>query len=80
LNTVHIAWGSLGEIFLVSFGAAVGVMVLFSLGVTVLAPHPQNVPAQVREVPPAARHAIAALCFLACALVVGYGLYLIIAK
>jgi hypothetical protein len=38
VNSLHIAWGSLGQIFLVSFGTAVGVIVIFSLGVAVLAP------------------------------------------
>ena len=77
---MHIAWGSLGEVFLVSFGAAVGVVVLFALGVTVLAPHPQRSGGQIRALPTTVRNTIAALCFLACALVVLYGLYLIIAR
>ncbi|MBA2472133.1 MAG: hypothetical protein H0V41_07800 [Pseudonocardiales bacterium] len=52
---MNIDWGALGEVFVVSFGAAIAVIVLFSFG-------------------------IRALCFLACAPVVGYGLYLIIVK
>lgn len=53
---------------------------LFSLGVTVLAPHPHNSPGHLRELPHPARRTTAALCFSACALLVAYGLYLIIAK
>jgi hypothetical protein len=34
---VTIDWGALGEVFLVSFGAAVGVIVLFTFGVSALA-------------------------------------------
>jgi len=33
---VTIGWGALGMVFLVSFGAGVGVIVLFSLGVSAL--------------------------------------------
>jgi hypothetical protein len=69
---VQINWGALGEVVLVSFGAAVGVIVLFSFGVCALA-----APAGPRS---AAARPLAGLCFLACALVTGYGLYLIIVK
>jgi hypothetical protein len=69
---VTINWGALGEVFVVSFGAAVGVIVLFALGVNALA-----TPTGPRT---AAARPLAVLCFLACALVVGYGLYLLIAK
>jgi hypothetical protein len=70
--SVQIDWGALGEVILVSFGAAVGVIVLFSLGVSALA-----VPTGPRS---AATRPLAVLCFLACALVVLYSLYLIIVK
>jgi hypothetical protein len=80
VNSLHIAWGSLGQIFLVSFGTAVGVIVIFSLGVAVLAPSTQAPSSQLRALHPLARRAVAALCFTACVLVVGYGLALIVAK
>lgn len=76
---MHLEWAALGQIFLVSFGAAVGVIVLFSLGVAVLAPPAQGARGPGGDVPLGARRAIAALCFGTCVLVVGYGLYLIIA-
>lgn len=69
---VSINWGALGEVFVVSFGAAVGVIVLFALGVNALA-----TAAGPRA---AAARPLAVLCFLACVLVVGYGLYLIVAR
>jgi hypothetical protein len=69
---VTIDWGALGEVFGVSFGAAVGVIVLFAFGVSALA-----APAGPRTAP---ARPLAVLCFLACALVVSYGLYLIIAR
>lgn len=69
---VTIGWGALGEVFVVSFGAAVGVIVLFAFGVSALAASTGPRTAAARPV--------AVLCFLACALVVGYGLYLIIAR
>lgn len=69
---VAINWNALGEVFLVSFGGAVGVIVLFALGVSALA-----TPTGPRA---AAAGPLAVLCFLACALVVAYGLYLLIAR
>ena len=81
--SVTIDWGALGEVFLVSFGAAVGVIVLFSIGVSALAT-PVTEPARhggsVEGARPPWARAIGMLCFLACALVVAYGLYLIIVK
>ena len=78
---MSIDWAALGEVFLVSFAAAVGVIVLFSLGVSSLAittepPQATDKPAsRTTSIPP-----VALLCFLACALIVAYGLYLIIIK
>jgi hypothetical protein len=84
--SVQIDWNALGEVFLVSFGAAVGVIVLFALGVSALAPpatDPIVEPSETAEAaaaPRAALRLLAVLCFLACSLVVGYSLYLIIVK
>ncbi len=82
--SVTIDWGALGVVFLASFGTAVGVIVLFALGVSALGtPVAGRVPSN-RSVDNSTRPAwalpVAALCFLACALVVVYGLYVIIAK
>jgi hypothetical protein len=83
---MNIDWGALGEVFVVSFGAAVAAIVLFSFGIRALAgpaPDPTSTPGQTAEKlasRPAQARALAVLCFLACALVVGYSLYLIIVK
>ncbi|HEV7450233.1 MAG TPA: hypothetical protein VGO16_02335 [Pseudonocardiaceae bacterium] len=81
-----IDWSALGEVFLVSFGTSVGVIVLFALGVSALAAptaDPASAPGETAQsvTPrPAASRALAVLCFLTCALVAGYGLYLIIVR
>lgn len=83
--SVKIDWSALGMVFLVSFGTAVGVIVLFALGISALATpvtEPAAAPggsAENAARPPWSRP-LGTLCFLACALVVGYGLYLIIVK
>jgi hypothetical protein len=79
---VTIDWGALGEVFIVSFGTAVGVIVLFAFGVSTLAAPPADPTSASGETAPriAAARPLAILCFLACALVVGYSLYLIIVK
>ena len=83
--SVTIDWDSLAMVFFVSFGAVVGVIVLFVLGVTTLAtPSSASSPAQNQTRANVSRPPwawpVAMLCFVTCALVVGYGLYLIIAK
>jgi hypothetical protein len=83
--SVTIDWGALGLVFLVSFGAGVGVIVLFSLGVSALAApvtEPVSTPGGTdpNSPRPAWAWPVATLCFLASALVVAFGLYLIIIK
>jgi hypothetical protein len=88
---MHIDWGAFGEVFLVSFGAAVGVVVVFTIGIVLLAgrapaaaaPAPNDevgTQTAVRIDPSAGTRALAGLCFLACVAAVGYGLYMIIHK
>lgn len=80
---VTIDWGALGMVFLVSFGAAVGVIVLFALGISAFAPAAEPASALDRTAPhsrPAWGWPVAMLCFLTCALVVVFSLYLIIIK
>jgi hypothetical protein len=75
---VHIDWNAFGEVLLVSFGTAVGVMVLFAFGTAMLAGPGGGAggPRDGAGVGAGAR-AIAGLCYLACAAVVAYGLYVI---
>lgn len=80
---VTIDWGALGMVFLVSFGVGVGVIVLFSLGVSALAlvVEPASPLDRTTAHPrPAWAWPVAMLCFLSCALVVAFSLYLIIIK
>jgi hypothetical protein len=75
----------------VSFGAAIGVIVLFAIGVSLLSRAPAAVGSDtdpdgrpdggsdVASSPPVAQFA-AGLCFLACALTVAYGLSVIVSK
>lgn len=73
-----IDWAALGQVFLISFGVAVGVIVVFSFGVTALTGGSSGADGQVTRRP--APILVAGLCFLVCALVVAYGLYLVIKK
>jgi hypothetical protein len=77
---VHIAWGELGLVFVVSFGAALAVVVLATLGIAALAPTTQRASGRTAEVSPGIRYTTAALCFTATALIIAYGIYVIIAK
>ncbi|MBN9111295.1 MAG: hypothetical protein J0I34_21230 [Pseudonocardia sp.] len=81
---MSIAWGSLGIVSLVSLAAGVAVVVLLSValvGLSARAKQPVGGPHDGAEpgLSPAAGTAIAAVCLLAAAAIVGYGLYLIIA-
>ena len=73
---MHLDWTALGEITGVSIGVTVAVVVVFALGVLGLA---QVETARERD---GGAHALgfaqAGLCFLACAAVVVYGIYLIV--
>ena len=77
---MHIDWNAFGEVFAVSLGSAVGVMVLFAFGVSLLA-GPTRAPGGPRDgaltAAPVA-WAVAGLCFLACAAVVLYGLSILV--
>ncbi len=93
---MHIDWAAFGEVFVVSFGAAVGIVVLFAIGVTLLSA-PGSGPDGSRAArtatgdagartaaadirSTASRQVTAWICFLACALSVAYGLHVIVAK
>ena len=69
---MHITWTTFGEVFVVSFGVAVGLIVLFAVGIALLSAAPGR-PTLARLVP-------AWGCFVACALCVAYGLYVIVAR
>ncbi|GHI05058.1 hypothetical protein AQI88_23820 [Streptomyces cellostaticus] len=73
---MHLDWTALGQVTAVSIGVTVAVVCVFALGVLGLARTDDS-----REHPDGARAlglTQAALCFLACAAVVAYGIYLIV--
>jgi hypothetical protein len=74
---MQVDWTALGEVTAVSIAVTVGVVVVFALGVLGVS----RVEA-VRESDAGGTHALgvaqAGLCFLACAAVVAYGIYLIV--
>jgi hypothetical protein len=93
---MHIDWAAFAEVFVVSFGVAVGIIILFAIGVTLLSA-PASSPDGPRRALSAtdgagprttaasrgsttSRQVTAWICFLACALSVAYGLHIIIAK
>ncbi|MFF7313179.1 hypothetical protein [Streptomyces sp. NPDC008137] len=72
---MHLDWTALGQVAAVSVGATVAVVVVFAFGVLGLAR------LEGAREQPGGTSALgltqAALCFLACAAVVAYGIYLI---
>ncbi|WP_242910068.1 hypothetical protein [Actinomadura terrae] len=72
---MDVKWASLGQVLLVSLGATVAVVVIFSLGV--LAASARRT-AQSNARPDTGPAAAAALCFAACTVIVLYGIYLIV--
>ncbi|MCW2864404.1 MAG: hypothetical protein JWP48_6112 [Actinoallomurus sp.] len=74
---MDIKWSALSEVALVSFGAGVGIVVIFAVGALAWSQGGSG------EDEAAARggalgNAAAAVCFLACALIAAYGIYLIV--
>jgi hypothetical protein len=73
---MHLDWTALGQVTAVSIGVTIGVVVVFALGVLGLA---QVEGARDKD---GGTHATglaqAGLCFLTCAAVVAYGIYLIV--
>ncbi|MGW2645444.1 hypothetical protein ACWC2T_11125 [Streptomyces sp. NPDC001393] len=85
---MHVDWSALGKVAAVSLGVTVAVVVVFTFGVLGLS-RTETGTAETgnaesggagsgRSVAATAGRAQAALCFLACAAVVAYGIYLIV--
>ncbi|MFI2201624.1 hypothetical protein ACH47Z_12785 [Streptomyces sp. NPDC020192] len=70
---MHVDWSALGRVAAVSLGVTVAVVVVFTFGVLGLS----RAEAESGGGSTVGR-AQAALCFLACAAVVAYGIYLIV--
>jgi hypothetical protein len=73
---MQLDWNALGQVAAVSLGVTVAVVVVFALGVLGLARVEDARDASGTG--SAAGLAQAGLCFLACAAVVAYGIYLIV--
>ncbi|MDN3354051.1 hypothetical protein [Actinomadura sp. DC4] len=70
---MDIKWSALGEVALVSLAVGVAIVVIFSVGVLASSLGGAD------DAPPARTGTLAAgLCFLACALIAAYGIYLIV--
>ncbi|MDL4816785.1 hypothetical protein [Actinomadura opuntiae] len=72
---MDIKWGALGQVFVVSLGATVAVVVIFSLGILAASARQTS---QGQDRSSAAPTVTAALCFSACAAIIVYGIYLIV--
>jgi hypothetical protein len=72
---MHINWSGLGEVFAIALLAGVGLVTLFSLGIASLGRRETGEGGSATL-----STTLAALCFLACAAIVGYGIYLVVAK
>lgn len=72
---MNLDWNALGQVVAVSLAVTVAVVVVFALGVLGLARHEG---AREEGGTSAVGFAQAGLCFLACAAVVAYGIYLIV--
>ncbi|MBL1085433.1 hypothetical protein JK359_26290 [Streptomyces actinomycinicus] len=70
---MHVDWSALGQVAAVSLGVTLAVVVVFTLGVLGLSRAEGSGTGGS-----AVGRAQAALCFLACAAVVGYGIWLIV--
>ncbi|WUL62294.1 hypothetical protein OHS16_00255 [Streptomyces sp. NBC_00344] len=72
---MHLHWSALGQVVIVGAGAALAVVVVFSFGVVALS---RRDTARGHGEAGRAPLAAAGLCFIACAVAVLYGIYLIV--
>jgi hypothetical protein len=84
---VHINWGALAIVAFVSFGSAVGVVVLIAFALLGLSARAGGTAVGDTGIvgggsrlglSPAAGTLVAAICLLAAAVIVGYGLWIVI--
>jgi hypothetical protein len=82
---VTVNWHGLGSVVLTGLIAGVGLVSLFAAGVRALSMNAPRIPPDTTDAgyphkPPLVAWAIAGTCFLVCAAVGAYGLYLLIKK
>ncbi|GAA4687158.1 hypothetical protein GCM10023215_23480 [Pseudonocardia yuanmonensis] len=75
---MSIAWGALGTVVIASLVIGVALIALVSFALVGLSARSQPATAGKRGLSPAAGTAVAGLCLAAGALIVGYGLYVIV--
>ena len=76
----HIAWGSLGVVFVVSFGSAVAVVVLVTVALVGLSARAPITAGEARSgMSSGAGTGLAAICLVAAAAIVLFGIYTIVA-
>ncbi|MFL6052999.1 MAG: hypothetical protein ACJ72W_08810 [Actinoallomurus sp.] len=73
---MNIKWSALGEVAVVAFAVGVAIVVIFAIGVLAWSARPAADTGRGRDGSLAT--VAAGLCFLTCALIVGYGIYLIV--
>jgi hypothetical protein len=76
--TVSIAWGSLLIVFIVTFGVAVAVVVLVSLGLVGLSARTVSLDGPPACVGAKAGTVIGGLCLLVAAAIIAFGVYIIV--
>jgi UPF0716 family protein affecting phage T7 exclusion len=77
---MRIEWSALAGVAVVSFAAGVTIVVIFSVGVLASSQGPRSTDdkPESRTSGGVLATAAAGLCFLACALIVCYGIYLVV--
>jgi hypothetical protein len=75
---MDVKWGALGEVALVSFGVGVAIVVIFAVGVLASSVRPQAAEPGSPAGGGTLGTVAAGLCFLACAGIAAYGIYLIV--
>ena len=71
---MNINWSGLGEVFVIALVAGVGLVTLFSVAIVSLGRREQGGAGATTAT------VVAGLCLLACVGIVGYGIYLVVAK
>ncbi|MCO5972971.1 hypothetical protein [Actinoallomurus soli] len=73
---MNVKWSALGEVAVVAFAVGVAIVVIFAVGVLAWSVRPAADTGRDRDGTLAT--VAAGLCFLACALIVCYGIYLVV--
>ncbi|GLY75195.1 hypothetical protein [Actinoallomurus iriomotensis] len=75
---MDVKWSALGEVALVSLGVGVAIVVIFAVGVLAASVRPRAAETDAPAGAGALGTVAAGLCFLACAAIAAYGIYLIV--